>query len=83
MKKYAHLTTAGNSGRRAHNSRIAMHIERVAPKHPLLYRTLHGWMVELLYKNENSYDNRLVAVVILDACCRYPVGYTIDDRENN
>lgn len=82
MNKFEHLTTAGNSGKRTHNNRIAMQVERVAPPHPLLYWTLDGWTVELLYKNENGYNNRMVMVVVLDACGKYPVGYAIGDREN-
>lgn len=87
MCKFEHLTTAGNSGKRTHNNRIAMQVERVAPTHPLLYWTMDGWDIALLYqgpdsKGKWSYSNRLVVVVVLDACGKYPVGYAIGEREN-
>lgn len=83
MKKYEHLITAGNSGKRSHNNRIAMHVQREAPKFPLLYWTLDGWTVELTYQDENGYHNRFVAVIVLDACTKYPIGYAIGKRETS
>lgn len=82
MRKYQHLTTAGRKGKRVHNSIIAMHSEREAPKAPLLFWTLDGWTVELAFQDERGYDNRLVMVVVLDACTKYPIGYAIGEREN-
>src|SRR5690606_8235724 len=35
------------------------------------------------YQDKNSYSNRLVIVVVLDAVNKYPVGYAIGDRENS
>ena len=38
--------------------------------------------MELLYQEGNTYNNRLVVVIVLDAMNNYPVGYAIGDREN-
>ena len=72
-----------------------MQIKRSAPETALTYWTLDGWDVELLYQKQiiktgadgtrhkrTTYDNRKTVVVVLDACCKYPIGYAIGDREN-
>jgi hypothetical protein len=82
MKENRHLTTAGARGKRVYDSTMAMQVKRKAPEFPLLYCTLDGWTVELLYQDATGYSNRLVMVVVLDACKKYPVGYAIGDREN-
>lgn len=76
------LLTPGRRGRREYNSTIARQIKRKAPDFPTYYFTMDGWTVELLYQDERGYDNRLVIVVVLDACNKYPVGYAIGEREN-
>lgn len=81
-KKYAHLTTAGARGKRLYDSTLAMQVKRKVSEFPLLFCTLDGWTVELLYQDESGYNNRLVMVVVLDACKKYPIGFAIGDREN-
>ena len=65
-----------------YNSNIAMQSKRKEPQFPLQYFTLDGWTVELLYQDETGFNNRLVVVVVLDACGKYPVGYAIGNNEN-
>ncbi|MDR0509620.1 MAG: hypothetical protein LBH06_00830 [Rikenellaceae bacterium] len=72
-------------------NKYAMQVTRTAPTAPLLYWTLDGWTVELYYKKTTkndkkghyvtTYTNRLTMVVVLDPCCKYPVGYAIGDHE--
>lgn len=76
-----HLTP-GRRGKRNYQSEIAMQVKRSAPKFPMYYWTLDGWTVELLYKDESGYNNRLVAVIVLDPFNKYIIGYAIGDREN-
>ncbi len=73
---------AGKRGDKVFNNEVAMQVKRVAPEFPSYYWTLDGWTVELLYQDEKSFNNRLVMVVVLDACNKYPVGYAIGEREN-
>ncbi|RYZ35739.1 MAG: hypothetical protein EOP49_33220, partial [Sphingobacteriales bacterium] len=82
IKENRHLTTAGARGKRVYESSLSMQVMRKAPDHALEFCTLDGWTVELLYQDEAGYHNRLVMVVVLDACCKYPIGYAIGDREN-
>jgi hypothetical protein len=82
ISKIKHITTPGSAGKRVYDSTLAMQVKRKRPEFPLYYFTLDGWTVELLYQDENGYDNRLVMVVVLDAMNNYPVGYAIGDREN-
>jgi hypothetical protein len=82
MQQHKPILTPGRRGKRAYNSEIAMQIKREAPKFPTYYFTLDGWTTELLYQEGNTYNNRLVIVVVLDAMNKYPVGYAIGDREN-
>jgi hypothetical protein len=82
IKENAHLITAGSRGKREYNANIAMQVTRRAPEFPLQYLTLDGWTVELLYQDATGYNNRLVAVIVLDATNKYPIGYAIGNREN-
>lgn len=82
MQENARLTTAGSRGQRAYNNEIAMQVKRRRPDHPLYYFTLDGWTAELLYQEGNSYHNRLVVVIVLDAFNNYPVGFAIGERES-
>lgn len=82
IRENTHLITAGRRGKREYNSNIAMQVKRTAPQFPLQYLTLDGWTVELLYQDDKGYNNRLVVVVVMDACCKYPLGYAIGDRES-
>lgn len=64
-----------------------MQVKRSAPTRPLLFWTLDGWDVELLYQERNSkgvttYTNRLTLEVVLDAHTRYPIGFAIGKNED-
>lgn len=74
-------------GATAYRNNKAMQVKRQAPTYPLQFWTMDGWDAELLYqktndKNVTVYHNRPTIVVVLDACCKYPIGYAIGDREN-
>ena len=73
------------NGERMYNSTRAMQVKRRAPQWPLLYWTLDGWNAELLYRESAEgrtvYHKRLCVVVVLDACCKYPIGYAIGTHE--
>ena len=81
---------AGSRGAKHHHNTHAMQTRRRAPQAPLLYWTVDGWDVELLYQetSENkkghintTYHNRLTTVVVLDPCQKYPIGYAIGTHE--
>lgn len=76
---------ARRHGAVAYRSQKAMQVKRSAPAYPLYYWTLDGWDAELLYqKQENgrtTYHNRPTVVFVLDACCKYPIGYAIGTHE--
>ena len=78
-------TYARRHGAVAYRSQKAMQVKRSAPTYPLYYWTMDGWDVELLYqKTENgrtTYHNRPTVVFVLDACCKYPIGYAIGTHE--
>ncbi len=64
-----------------------MQVKRSAPTRPLLFWTLDGWDVELLYQERNAkgvttYTNRLTLEVVLDAHTRYPIGFAIGKNED-
>ena len=64
-----------------------MQVKRSAPTRPLLFWTLDGWDVELLYQERNAkgvttYTNRLTLEVVLDAHTKYPIGYAIGKNED-
>lgn len=79
------------------NSNLKKQIRRTPPKTALTYWVFDGWDVELLYWREEvkkvrkdcvvreerriTYHNRKTLVVVLDACCKYPIGYAIGDNE--
>lgn len=69
-------------GNKVYQNKVAMQVKREAPAFPTHYWTLDGWTVELLYRDGNTFNNRLVMVVVLDATNKYPVGYAIGEREN-
>lgn len=89
-KKWNLETFGGRHGETAFDNSKAMIVKRKAPTLPLVYWTVDGWDVELLYqktttdKKGNSvttYHNRLTVVVVLDPCQKYPVGFAIGERE--
>jgi hypothetical protein len=80
-----HVLTPGRRGKREYMSKVAMQNKRRAPGFPMVYWTLDGWTVELLYNQRGpkgmEYGKRLVVVVVLDAFNKYPIGYAIGERE--
>ena len=94
-KRKMELTTMrGRRGEQAVMNTRAKQVHRSAPDQAMTYWTLDGWDVELLYKKkvpvkrggvQYSYELRKcrkTVVIVLDACCKYPVGYAIGDHEN-
>ena len=94
-RKQMEATTLGHQrGTKALRNKLEMQVKREAPETALTYWTLDGWDVELIYQKQvlkvgdnglrhkrTTYDNRKTIVVVLDACCKYPIGYAIGDRE--
>jgi hypothetical protein len=89
-KRWDLETWSGRKGAISFDNAKAMQVRRSAPTYPLYYWTMDGWDVELLYqktevdKNGNTrttYHNRLTVVVVLDPCCKYPVGFAIGTHE--
>lgn len=77
---------ARRHGVTAYRNNKAMQVKRKAPVYPLQFWTMDGWDAELLYqktndKNVTVYHNRPTIVVVLDACCKYPIGYAIGTHE--
>lgn len=76
---------ARRHGAVAFRSKKSMQIKRSAPTYPLYYWTMDGWDVELMYQKQEvgrtTYHNRPTVVFILDACCKYPIGYAIGTHE--
>lgn len=96
-KKKMELTTMqGRKGEKAVANTRKMQIHREAPTQALTYWTLDGWTAELLYQKKvpagkgadgqrcmkTTYTNRKTIVYVMDACCKYPVGYAIGDNES-
>jgi len=83
--KYDSVIAARRHGSTAFRNTKTMQVKRSAPSFPLLYWTMDGWDVELMYqKTENgrtTYHHRPTVVVVLDACLKYPVGYAIGTHE--
>ncbi|MBK5213593.1 MAG: hypothetical protein JJE55_08045 [Flavobacteriaceae bacterium] len=84
------VTHAGRNGVKSLKSNVLMQVKRKRPSAPMLYWTLDGWDVELLYQSTatdkkghsvTTYHNRLTMVVVLDAFNNYPVGYAIGTHE--
>ena len=93
-KQMETTTLAHQRGTKVLRNKLEMQVKRSAPETALTYWTLDGWDVELLYQKQvvktgdngvthkrTTYDNRKTVVVVLDACCKYPIGYAIGDRE--
>lgn len=93
------LTLTQSRGRGVWNSGLKKQITRKAPETPFTLLCFDGWEVELMYDKteviQREVDGRMITdkkitsfhrktiVVILDTCCKYPVGYAIGDHENN
>lgn len=83
---------ARRRGVTAFKNKKTMQVKRSAPTAPLYYLTLDGWDVELLYQktetnkrtgySNTTYHNRVNAVIVLDPCCKYPLGYAIGTNES-
>jgi hypothetical protein len=84
-RKYDLEIYAGRRGTAAFSNVKGMQVKRRAPEFPLYFWTLDGWDVELMYQqtesNRTSYHHRPTVVVVLDACCKYPVGYAVGTHE--
>lgn len=96
-KKKMELTTMqGRKGKKAVANTRKMQIHRKTPTQALTYWTLDGWTAELLYQKKvpagkdadgkrymkTTYTNRKTIVYVMDACCKYPIGYAIGDNES-
>jgi len=78
---------ARRHGAKAWANDRTMQVKRKAPEFPLYYWTMDGWDVELAYQDKKdgkatTYTNRITMVVVLDACCKYPIGYAIGLHES-
>jgi hypothetical protein len=84
-EKMETTTYAGRRGAVAFSNTKAMQVKRKAPTAPLLFWTLDGWDVELLYQEttggKTTYHHRPTVVVVLDACLKYPIGYAVGTHE--
>lgn len=96
-RKYDVVTKTRRRGIGEWNSNLKKQVRRTAPLTAMTYWVFDGWDVELLYQREEvkrvrkggtvkeerriTYHNRKTLVVVLDACCKYPIGYAIGDNE--
>ena len=86
-KQYDLVTTPGRRGSSYFSNSMAMQVKRKAPTKAMIYWTVDGWDVELMYqekpaKGATTYHHRPTVVLILDPCCKYPIGFAIGDRES-
>lgn len=81
---------AGNQGTSTLRNSRNMQVKRRAPNVPMVYWSIDGWDVELLYQSTGvnsegnkitTYHNRPTCVVILDPYLNYPIGYAIGTHE--
>lgn len=96
-RKYDVVTKTRRRGIGEWNSNLKKQVRRTAPLTAMTYWVFDGWDVELLYQREEvkrvrkggtvkeerriTYYNRKTLVVVLDTCCKYPIGYAIGDNE--
>ncbi|MBA3986740.1 MAG: hypothetical protein H0X63_09265, partial [Flavobacteriales bacterium] len=87
-KKLGFFTYAGQKGETNLQHNKLMQVKRKAPSLPMVYVTIDGWDVELLYqakndKNVTTYHNRATVVVVLDPVegLNYPLGYAVGTHE--
>lgn len=90
-EKLDFITYSGRRGGKEFDNKKAMQNKRKAPSMPLLFWTVDGWDVELLYQKTavndkghkvTTYHNRLNAVMVLDPHTKYIVGYAIAENES-
>ena len=76
---------AGRRGGTAFRNKKTMQVHRSAPTAPLYYLTLDGWDVELMYQEfdgkKTTYHQRPTAVIVLDPCVKYILGYALGTHE--
>lgn len=81
---------SGNQGTSTLRNSRNMQVKRKAPNVPMVYWSVDGWDVELLYQGTSlnsegnkvtTYHNRPTCVVILDPFLNYPIGYAIGTHE--
>lgn len=81
---------AGRNGVKDLRNKILMQNKRKRPSAPLLFWSLDGWDVELMYQKTErntkghsitTYTNRVNAVIVIDPFNYYPVGYAIGTHE--
>ena len=96
-EKFDVVTKTRRKGVGAWNSALKKQVRRSAPETAFTFLVFDGWDVEMLYRRiqtrrvrrggtvkeetTETYYNRKTIVVVLDACCKYPVGYAIGDNE--
>ncbi len=89
-EKWNLQTHGARRGEISFDNTKAMLVKRKAPVLPLVYWTADGWEAELLYQKTTddkkgnivtTFHNRLTIVVVLDPCCKYPIGYAIGEQE--
>lgn len=95
--KFDVATRTRRKGKGEWHSGLKKQIHRTPPKTALTFLVFDGWDVEMLYKKQvtkkeyknglvkektyTTYHNRKTIVVVLDACCKYPIGYAVGDGE--
>lgn len=81
---------SGNQGTSALRNTRNMQVKRSAPNVPMVYWSVDGWDVELLYQRTGlnsegnkvtNFHNRPTCVMILDPYLNYPIGYAIGTHE--
>lgn len=91
LNEYHLIVKAGRDGSEAFRNKISMQRRRKLPTEALSFWSVDGWTAELYYQKDvkdkngktiHTYTNRLTVVVILDACCNYPVGFAIGESES-
>jgi len=89
--KHSWVTTLGSRGRKEWEKTFSIQHKRIGPSTPLLYATLDGWDVELMYQNQTvdsknhihtEFANRHCIVIVLDPFNKYPLGYAIGEQES-
>lgn len=89
-KKKNLVSHAARHGVKSLKNNLLMQVKRRPPNVPMLYWTLDGWDVELMYQEtvvdkkgnrKTTYHNRLNIVLVLDAFNKYPIGYAIGTHE--
>lgn len=89
-EKHFSTTYAGRRGSVAFRNKVTMQVKREAPSAPMLFWSVDGWDVELMYQirttnkqghSVTTYHSRLTAVILLDCYNKYPIGYAIGEQE--